>query len=143
MRLYSFSIEYYEIDTAAHAIVRVRETDGSERGELHLTPTEWRLLEILLSAPGQLVGSQRLLADVWGPGFERSTHYLRFHMAGLRRKLEDDPHRPRHLLTEPGMGYRYQPWQGGCSDAGRPCRNFKREPDALGISGPDSATAIA
>jgi len=76
---------------------------------LHLTPTEWRLLEILLSSPGQLVGSERLLGDVWGPGFERSTHYLRFHMAGLRRKLEDDPHRPRYLLTEPGMGYRYQP----------------------------------
>ena len=105
----TFSIGAYEIDTAAHTIVRVRETDGSEHGELHLTPTEWRLLEILLSAPGQLVGSQRLLADVWGPGFERSTHYLRFHMAGLRRKLEDDPHRPRHLLTEPGMGYRYRP----------------------------------
>jgi two-component system KDP operon response regulator KdpE len=76
---------------------------------LHLTPTEWRLLEILLNAPGQLVSSDRLLGEVWGPGFERSTHYLRFHMAGLRRKLEDDPHRPRHLLTEPGMGYRYQP----------------------------------
>jgi two-component system KDP operon response regulator KdpE len=82
-------------------------TTGPER--LHLTPTEWRLLEILLNAPGQLVGSDRLLGEVWGPGFERSTHYLRFHMAGLRRKLEDDPHRPRHLLTEPGMGYRYQP----------------------------------
>jgi two-component system KDP operon response regulator KdpE len=104
-----FSIGSYEIDTAAHTIVRVRETDGREHGELHLTPTEWRLLEILLSAPGQLVGAQQLLADVWGPGFERSTHYLRFHMAGLRRKLEDDPHRPRHLLTEPGMGYRYRP----------------------------------
>jgi len=106
----TFSIGAYEIDTAAHTIVSARaSTDGSERGELHLTPTEWRLLEILLSAPGQLVSSQRLLGDVWGPGFERSTHYLRFHMAGLRRKLEDDPHRPRHLLTEPGMGYRYQP----------------------------------
>jgi two-component system, OmpR family, KDP operon response regulator KdpE len=106
----TFSIGAYEIDTAAHTIVTDRvSADGSKQGELHLTPTEWRLLEILLSAPGQLVGSQRLLRDVWGPGFERSTHYLRFHMAGLRRKLEDDPHRPRHLLTEPGMGYRYQP----------------------------------
>jgi two-component system KDP operon response regulator KdpE len=105
-----FSIGAYDIDTGAHTVVRARGSAGqNERGELHLTPTEWRLLEILLSAPGQLVGSQRLLGDVWGPGFERSTHYLRFHMAGLRRKLEDDPHRPRHLLTEPGMGYRYQP----------------------------------
>jgi two-component system KDP operon response regulator KdpE len=46
---------------------------------------------------------------MWGPAYSSSTHYLRFHMAGLRRKLEDDPARPRHLLTEPGMGYRFQP----------------------------------
>jgi two-component system KDP operon response regulator KdpE len=105
-----FIIGAYEIDTAAHTIVRQRPDDAQAApDELHLTPTEWRLLEILLNAPGQLVSADRLLTEVWGPGFERSTHYLRFHMAGLRRKLEDDPHRPRHLLTEPGMGYRYQP----------------------------------
>src|SRR5262249_61433867 len=92
---------------AAAASTTEPSTAGPE--QLHLTPTEWRLLEILLNAPGQLVRSDRLLGEVWGPGFERSTHYLRFHMAGLRRKLEDDPHRPRHLITEPGMGYRYQP----------------------------------
>jgi two-component system, OmpR family, KDP operon response regulator KdpE len=102
-----FTIGRSEIDLTAHTIVRRREPDKPE--QLHITPTEWRLLEILLNAPGQLVGSDRLLGEIWGPGFERSTHYLRFHMAGLRRKLEDDPHRPRHLLTEPGMGYRYQP----------------------------------
>ena len=101
-----FRIGRYQVDIGAHTIVG-QQQDGAE--PLHLTPTEWRLLEILLDAPGQLVGSDRLLGEVWGPGFERSTHYLRFHMAGLRRKLEDDPHRPRHLLTEPGMGYRYQP----------------------------------
>jgi two-component system, OmpR family, KDP operon response regulator KdpE len=102
----TFRIGQHEIDLGAHSIV----ADGAASPEpLHLTPTEWRLLEILLSAPGQLVSSDRLLSEVWGPGYERSTHYLRFHMAGLRRKLEDDPHRPRHLLTEPGMGYRYQP----------------------------------
>jgi two-component system KDP operon response regulator KdpE len=101
-----FRIGRHEIDLGAHTIVG----DWATATEpLHLTPTEWRLLEILLGAPGQLVSSDRLLGEVWGPGFERSTHYLRFHMAGLRRKLEDDPHRPRHLLTEPGMGYRYQP----------------------------------
>ena len=128
-----FTIGRYEIDLTAHTIVRHRRPEAAGVGprppgpesptavasatgppatgpeQLHLTPTEWRLLEILLNAPGQLVGSDRLLGEVWGPGFERSTHYLRFHMAGLRRKLEDDPHRPRHLLTEPGMGYRYQP----------------------------------
>ncbi len=76
---------------------------------LHLTPTEWRILEILLQRPGQLVGSGQLLTGVWGPGYQQRTNYLRFHMARLRRKLEDNPTRPRHLLTEPGMGYRYQP----------------------------------
>ena len=55
------------------------------------------------------VATQRLLTEIWGPGYERYSHYLRFHMARLRRKLEDNPARPRHLLTEPGMGYRYQP----------------------------------
>jgi len=103
----TYRIGRHQIDLGAHTIV----ADGAAGAPepLHLTPTEWRLLEILLGAPGQLVSSDRLLREVWGPGFERSTHYLRFHMAGLRRKLEDDPHRPRHLLTEPGMGYRYQP----------------------------------
>ncbi|MGH3205359.1 MAG: winged helix-turn-helix domain-containing protein [Streptosporangiaceae bacterium] len=76
---------------------------------LRLTPTEWRILEILLRRPGQLVGSAQILTGVWGPGFGQRTNYLRFHMARLRRKLEDNPARPRHLLTEPGMGYRYQP----------------------------------
>ena len=76
---------------------------------LRLTPTEWRILEILLQRPGQLVGSAQILTGVWGPGFSQRTNYLRFHMARLRRKLEDNPTRPRHLLTEPGMGYRYQP----------------------------------
>jgi two-component system, OmpR family, KDP operon response regulator KdpE len=76
---------------------------------LRLTPTEWRILEILLPRPGQLVGSAQILTGVWGAGFSQRTNYLRFHMARLRRKLEDNPARPRHLLTEPGMGYRYQP----------------------------------
>jgi len=91
-----------EIDLAAHTVV-----DGART--VRLTPTQWRLLEILLRHPGQLVGTRRLLTEIWGPGYERYSHYLRFHMAGLRRKLEADPSRPRHLLTEPGMGYRYQP----------------------------------
>jgi two-component system, OmpR family, KDP operon response regulator KdpE len=95
-----------EIDLAARTVVR-RAGDAAE--PVRLTRTEWRLLEVLLRSPGQLVPSARLLAEVWGPGTEDSTHYLRFHMARLRRKLEDDPPRPRHLLTEPGMGYRYQP----------------------------------
>jgi two-component system, OmpR family, KDP operon response regulator KdpE len=76
---------------------------------LDLGLPEWRILEVLLRRPGQLVGSAQLLTAVWGPGFQQRTNYLRFHMARLRRKLEDNPARPRHLLTEPGMGYRYQP----------------------------------
>jgi len=83
--------------------------DGGAGGTLRLTPTEWRILTMLLDRPGQLVGSAQLLTEVWGAGFQQRTSYLRFHMARLRRKLEDNPARPRHLLTEPGMGYRYQP----------------------------------
>jgi two-component system, OmpR family, KDP operon response regulator KdpE len=64
---------------------------------------------MLLGRPGQLIGSAQILAAGWGPGFSGHTNSLRFHMARLRRKLEDYPAPPRHLLTEPGMGYRYQP----------------------------------
>jgi two-component system KDP operon response regulator KdpE len=94
------------VDLTAH---HVRRASAGEQEMLRLTPTEWRILELLLTRPGQLVGSAKLLTAVWGPDFQQRTNYLRFHMARLRRKLEDDPARPRHLLTEPGMGYRYQP----------------------------------
>ncbi len=99
------------VDLAAHQVRRASATTpGVERPEtLRLTPTEWRILEMLLRRPGQLVGSAQILTDVWGPGFAERSNYLRFHMARLRRKLEDYPARPRYLLTEPGMGYRYQP----------------------------------
>jgi two-component system KDP operon response regulator KdpE len=76
---------------------------------VHLTPTQWRLLEILLANPGKLVSQRRLLTEVWGPSYARQTHYLRQYMAQLRRKLEHDSGRPRHLVTEPGMGYRFEP----------------------------------
>jgi two-component system, OmpR family, KDP operon response regulator KdpE len=105
------TIGHAEVNLASHTVAKHYEADGQgpSAEAVHLTPTEWRLLEVLLRSPGQLVASGRLLAQVWGPGFEHNAHYLRFHMARLRRKLEDDPPRPRHLLTEPGMGYRYQP----------------------------------
>jgi two-component system KDP operon response regulator KdpE len=77
--------------------------------EVRLTPTEWSLLAALATRPGRLVPQQQLLQEVWGPAYERETNYLRVYVAGLRRKLEDDPSRPRHLLTEPGMGYRFTP----------------------------------
>jgi two-component system, OmpR family, KDP operon response regulator KdpE len=103
-----FTIGHCTVDLTARTVVR-HGVDDNEPESVRLTRTEWRLLEALLRSPGQLVLSSRLLAELWGPGAENSTHYLRFHMARLRRKLEDDPPRPRHLLTEPGMGYRFQP----------------------------------
>jgi two-component system, OmpR family, KDP operon response regulator KdpE len=95
------------VDLTAHQVRRA--SAGEDEETLRLTPTEWGILELLLNRPGQLVGSAQILTSVWGPGFQQRTNYLRFHMARLRRKLEDNPARPRHLLTEPGMGYRYQP----------------------------------
>jgi two-component system KDP operon response regulator KdpE len=106
-----YGIGSCEVDLASHTIVRKPPGDFGDRQvePVHLTRTEWRMLEVLLRSAGQLVPASRLLSELWGPGAEDSTHYLRFHMARLRRKLEDDPPRPRHLLTEPGMGYRYAP----------------------------------
>jgi two-component system KDP operon response regulator KdpE len=83
-------------------------TSGSADG-VHLTPTEWQLLDILARNPDRLISQRRLLTDVWGPTYVTQTHYLRQYMKHLRRKLEDDPARPRHLITEPGMGYRFRP----------------------------------
>jgi two-component system, OmpR family, KDP operon response regulator KdpE len=103
-----YTIGSSEVDLSAHTVVRMP-ADGSEPEQVHLTRTEWRMLEVLLRSSGKLVSASRLLTELWGPGTESSTHYLRFHMARLRRKLEEDPPRPRHLLTEPGMGYRYAP----------------------------------
>ena len=81
-----------------------------ETGEdIRLTPTEWHLLEVLVRHPGKLMSQRQLLTEVWGPGYETASGNLRFYMGQLRRKLEADPARPKHLLTEPGMGYRFEP----------------------------------
>ncbi|MFF1823788.1 response regulator [Kribbella sp. NPDC058245] len=81
-----------------------------ETGEdIRLTPTEWHLLEVLVRHPGKLMAQRQLLTEVWGPGYESASGNLRFYMGQLRRKLEADPARPKHLLTEPGMGYRFEP----------------------------------
>ncbi|MFF5176495.1 response regulator [Micromonospora sp. NPDC000316] len=84
----------------------VRRDDGTE---VKLTPTQWSVLEKLLRHPGKLISQRQLLQEVWGPEYQNETNYLRQYLAQLRRKLEDDPARPRHLITEPGMGYRYRP----------------------------------
>jgi two-component system, OmpR family, KDP operon response regulator KdpE len=76
---------------------------------VRLTPTEWALLEPLVRQPGRLIGQRQLLQTVWGPAYEKETHYLRVYLAQLRRKLEPDPAHPRYLRTEPGMGYRFTP----------------------------------
>ena len=86
----------------------VREV-GTDVEDIHLTRTEWAVLDVLLRNPGKLVSQRQLLAQVWGPGYRDETNYLRIYLARLRRKLEVDHSRPRHLLTEPGMGYRFQP----------------------------------
>lgn len=89
----------FRIDLAAKRVQR----DGAD---VKLTPTEWHLLEVLARSQGRLVPQRQLLKEVWGPGYEKETHYLRVYLAQLRRKLEPDPAHPRHLVTEPGMGYR-------------------------------------
>ena len=85
--------------------------------DIRLTPTEWHLLEVLLRNPGKLLSRNQLLTEVWGPGYADATGNLRLYMAQLRRKLEPDPARPRWLITEPGMGYRYQPSPDEDADA--------------------------
>ena len=76
--------------------------------EVHLTPTEWGMLEMLVRHRGKLVGREELLKEVWGPSYAKETHYLRVYLAQLRRNLEVDPSHPKHLITEAGMGYRFQ-----------------------------------
>ncbi|WP_088286752.1 response regulator [Kineosporia sp. A_224] len=83
-----------------------RADDGTT---VHLTPTQWGLLEMLVRSPGRLVGQRTLLREVWGPTYEKQTHYLRQYMKQLRDRLEDDPSNPRHLVTDPGLGYRFVP----------------------------------
>jgi len=90
------------IDLASKRVTR-------EGSGLHLTPKEWDTLEVLVRNPGKRVSQQQLLHEVWGPGYDTETEYLRVLMARVRRKLESDPSRPRHFRTEPGMGYRFVP----------------------------------
>jgi two-component system, OmpR family, KDP operon response regulator KdpE len=96
------------VDLAAKRVTRDGAADAGQ-ADVRLTPTEWHLLEVLLRNPGKLLSQRQLLTEVWGPGYADAAGNLRLYMAQLRRKLEPDPARPRWLLTEPGMGYRYQP----------------------------------
>jgi two-component system KDP operon response regulator KdpE len=91
----------FTVDLAAKKATR----DGAD---VRLTPTEWHVLEVLVRNAGRLVSQQQLLREVWGPSYANETGYLRVYLAQLRRKLEADPSRPTHLITEPGMGYRFE-----------------------------------
>ncbi|MFE3994065.1 response regulator [Streptomyces goshikiensis] len=93
--------EDFTVDLAAKKAVR-------EGRDVRLTPTEWHLLEVLVRNGGKLVSQKQLLQEVWGPSYGTETNYLRVYMAQLRRKLESDPSHPRHFITEPGMGYRFE-----------------------------------
>jgi two-component system KDP operon response regulator KdpE len=96
------TIGTHTIDLSGHQI-------RGPGGDVRLTPTEWQLLEALVRNAGKLVTQKQLLTDVWGPAYVGESNYLRVHMTHLRRKLEADSGHPRHLLTEPGMGYRFVP----------------------------------
>ena len=92
----------FTIDLAAKRVTR----DGTE---VRLTPTEWHVVEVLVRHQGKLVPQRQLLREVWGPDYHDETNYLRVFLAQVRRKLEPEPARPRYFLTEPGMGYRFEP----------------------------------
>ncbi|MDV8021051.1 response regulator [Rhodococcus sp. IEGM 1330] len=92
--------EDFTVDLATKTVVR----DGES---VHLTRTEWGVLELLVRNEGKLVSQKDILRTVWGPGNERETHYLRIYLGQLRQKLERDPASPVHLITETGMGYRF------------------------------------
>lgn len=95
---------YFELDLAAHR-AKINEV------EIRLTPIEWGLAKALATRPGRLVPRRELLQEVWGPEYGNETNYLRVHLANLRHKLEPDPSNPIYFITEPGIGYRFEPDQ--------------------------------
>ena len=137
----------FTVDLAAKKVHR----DGAD---VRLTPTEWHLLEVLVRNTGRLVSQKQLLQEVWGPAYGTETNYLRVYMAQLRRKLEADPSHPRHFVTEPGMGYRfesviasgaavsrgaarYASGMSGATRSDRPAGRFRRMLDRLSSSQED------
>jgi len=96
------------VETADFSIDLLARKVRKDSREVRLTPTEWHLLEILITSPGRLITQKHLLQEVWGVTQGNKTNYLRVYMAQLRRKLETDPSHPRHVITEPGRGYRFE-----------------------------------
>ena len=101
--------ELAEVVTEAFSVDLAAKRVTSPDGPVHLTPTEWHLVEILVRNAGKLVSQRQLLQEVWGPRYEDETNYLRVYMAQIRRKLEPEPAVPRYFITESGMGYRFEP----------------------------------
>ncbi|MGO4588999.1 response regulator [Paenarthrobacter sp. 2TAF44] len=97
------------VDVGDFAVDLEKKKVTRDGAPVRLTPREWAILQLLVCNPGRLITQQQMLARIWGPGYDGETHYLRVYMGQLRRKLEADPARPRHLLTEAGMGYRFEP----------------------------------
>jgi two-component system KDP operon response regulator KdpE len=95
------STEDFNLDLA------VKQATAADGSVIHLTPTEWGVVEVLVRNEGKLVSQRHLLQEVWGPQYEKETDYLRVYLAAIRRKLEPDSSRPRYFITEPGMGYRF------------------------------------
>ncbi|MFE5038931.1 response regulator [Streptomyces sp. NPDC056683] len=102
------TLETTRVETADFTIDLLAKKAVRAGHDVRLTPTEWHLLEILVTNPGRLVTQKHLLREVWGVTQSNKTNYLRVYMAQLRRKLEADPSHPRYLITEPGMGYRFE-----------------------------------
>lgn len=101
---------HFSIDLSSKKVV-------VEGEAVRLTPTEWHVVEMLIRNPRKLVSQGQLLKEVWGPKYSEETDYLRVYMAQIRRKLEPDPSHPRYFITEPGMGYRFEPDPGPSGDA--------------------------
>jgi two-component system KDP operon response regulator KdpE len=102
-------IGHFSANMSAKTVTRRADAPAGTPEAVHLTRTEWAVLEVLVRNPGRLVSGKQILQQVWGPGHESEKSYLRFYLAKLRQKLEPEPSHPRQLLTEPGMGYRFQP----------------------------------
>lgn len=103
------NIGHFTVDFATKTVVRRPSAPSDALEPVHLTKTEWTLLEVLIKTPGRLVPSHHLISQVWGASHTPKTDHLRFHMSRLRHKLEPDPSHPLHLLNDPGAGYRFQP----------------------------------
>lgn len=101
--------EQLSVTVGALVIDLARKRVSRDGEDVRLTPTEWSFLELLTRNLGRLVPREQILREVWGPAYEHETHYLRVYAAQLRRKLEDDPAHPRHLVTSPGLGYTLEP----------------------------------